>query len=243
MYTDAINDGLVEHNPFSNMRAPQSKGRKHIKAPSAQEIAYFAQVAMLELDPVTGPQISSLILVGAYTGLRPGELLALDWDNVNFEEGLLHVRHTLDPFGEKKPPKNGKARTVVLPLIPVQALQSLPVQIDQRNVFANAHGGRLTKTSLYYYWNTVRAASGLKFTPHVLRHFCATYLIDEGAKNGMCTDFDASIQLGHTDGGRLVKELYGHPDEVRVRERVRAVLDAASGDSQVPDDEEWVANG
>jgi hypothetical protein len=30
-----------------------------------------------------------------------------------------------------------------------------------------------------------------------------------------------ALQLGHTDGGRLVGELYGHPDAALARDRVR----------------------
>jgi hypothetical protein len=30
-----------------------------------------------------------------------------------------------------------------------------------------------------------------------------------------------ALQLGHTDGGRLIRELYGHPDAALARERTR----------------------
>ena len=30
-----------------------------------------------------------------------------------------------------------------------------------------------------------------------------------------------ALQLGHTDGGRLVRELYGHPDAALARKRTR----------------------
>ncbi len=33
-----------------------------------------------------------------------------------------------------------------------------------------------------------------------------------------------ALQLGHTDGGRLVRELYGHPDAAIARERIRQAV-------------------
>ena len=35
-----------------------------------------------------------------------------------------------------------------------------------------------------------------------------------------------ALQLRHTDGGRLVAELYGHPDAAIARERIRAAFRA-----------------
>jgi integrase len=55
-------------------------------------------------------------------------------------------------------------------------------------------------------WNKVKAAAGVNTRWHDLRHFCATQLLELGVSH-----FDVSIQLGHTDGGALVMERYGHP--------------------------------
>jgi hypothetical protein len=41
-----------------------------------------------------------------------------------------------------------------------------------------------------------------------LRHACASLLLDRGI-----SVWDVSLQLGHSDGGRLVRTLYGHPSE------------------------------
>jgi hypothetical protein len=37
-----------------------------------------------------------------------------------------------------------------------------------------------------------------------------------------------AAQLGHRDGGRLVVELYGHPDKARARRRIREAFDGAA---------------
>jgi integrase len=48
-----------------------------------------------------------------------------------------------------------------------------------------------------------------------LRHFCATHLLELG-----CSHADVAVQLGHTDGGRLIMSTYGHPSETAARERL-----------------------
>jgi integrase len=50
-----------------------------------------------------------------------------------------------------------------------------------------------------------------------LRHYCATWLLERGA-----TELDVSVQLGHTDGGALVRSTYGHAARSSL-ERLRAI--------------------
>ena len=40
-------------------------------------------------------------------------------------------------------------------------------------------------------------------------------------------DHVVAAQLRHTDGGTLVRELYGHPDAAMARERIRAAFRSA----------------
>ncbi len=49
-----------------------------------------------------------------------------------------------------------------------------------------------------------------------LRHFCATLLLEKGVRRA-----DVAVQLGHTDGGKLVMSTYGHPSEERARQTLK----------------------
>ncbi len=76
-------------------------------------------------------------------------------------------------------------------------------------MFRTKYGKQCGQTSLHEYWNVVRAAFGrpdIKFQS--LRHFCGTYQTNELLIKPWMT----AKQLRHQDGGRLVVELYGHPD-------------------------------
>ena len=56
-----------------------------------------------------------------------------------------------------------------------------------------------------------------------LRHACAT-LLERGLSPA-----DVALQLGHSDGGRLVMQLYGHPDEDRARDRLKMAFATDAG--------------
>ncbi|HEY4428985.1 MAG TPA: hypothetical protein VGN08_12340 [Solirubrobacteraceae bacterium] len=43
------------------------------------------------------------------------------------------------------------------------------------------------------------------------------------------TPWDVAHQLGHTDGGQLIMELYGHPSEAGTRARLLAAWDSQAG--------------
>ncbi len=59
---------------------------------------------------------------------------------------------------------------------------------------------------------------------------------------------DVAVQLGHTDGGRLVQILYGHPDEERALDRLLMAFSADGRKSEVEvtrlgQDPPQIANG
>jgi integrase len=169
----------------------------------------------------------------AYVGLRPGELFALERADVGRDE--VQIRQNLDGTGTLKAPKNGRERVGVLPPPAREALTDVPARLDVPWLFVTPRGRRFAKSSLYYYWNPVRAVFGRPGMDYYeLRHFCATHLLELGVSHA-----DVAIQLGHTDGGALVMSTYGHPSEDLARERLKrayaqtvTALRVAEGGSQ-----------
>ena len=221
MFTDAINDQLHQGpNPFSNLRLEQSRGRKDLIALTEDELIELAEKALDVLGEF-GPTFRAMIVFAAYVGLRPGELFALERTDVGHDE--VTIRHNLDGTGTIKAPKNGRERIVILPPPAREALTHVPVRLDVPWLVVTPRGRRFTKSSLYYYWNPVRAAfgrPGMDF--YELRHFCATHLLELGVSHA-----DVAIQLGHTDGGALVMSTYGHPSEDGARERLKRAYERA----------------
>jgi integrase len=215
MFTDAINDGLHPGpNPFGNLRLEQPRGRKDLIALKEDELSRLADCA-LDCLGAFGPTFRAMILFAAYVGLRPGELYALERRDVKRDEVV--IRQNLDSTGQLKEPKNGLARTVILPPPAREALADVPVRVDAPWLFTTPRGQHFSKGSHLYYWRPVRTAFGrpsMHF--YELRHFCATHLLELGVSHA-----DVAVQLGHTDGGALVMSTYGHPSEIAARERLK----------------------
>jgi integrase len=96
------------------------------------------------------PYDAALYATAAFTGLRRGELLALQWQDIDFEHARLVVRQNLS-HGQLLTPKSGKVR--VVPLIPplgerLKALKSRSsgffksTRMDLIHVFANPKRAR-----------------------------------------------------------------------------------------------------
>lgn len=149
-----------------------------------------AEVGLL-LDSVTGTDAVArrdrAILEVLYgTGARIGELSGLSLSDLDLDAGLVRL------FG-----KGSKERIVPLGRHAIRALvdwlgpQGRPTmepeqwrsRNDEAAVFLNQRGGRLQRQGA---WLVVRKAGdavglGDRLTPHVLRHSCATHMLDHGA--------------------------------------------------------------
>ena len=200
MFEDARNVDVVESNPFSNLRIPTTEKRGTITPPSIEQYR-----ELLEACTVLGgygPEFRAMITFAAWTGVRQGELFALQWDDVVDNEITVSRSRKLD--GSLGAPKNGQTRTVPL-LPPARVLDQVPQRPDPF-VFHSPRGQPLIKGTHGWSWQKVKAAARLETRWHDLRHFCATQLLELKLDH-----FAVSIQLGHTDGGALVMERYGHP--------------------------------
>ncbi len=112
------------------------------------------------------------------SGLRVGELVALDWRDINEELGMLMVRAG----------KGNKDRLVPLGEPALDALRAwrraMPIAwIPDGAVITNLRGGRLTTRSVEMILRRRLAAAGLSagITPHGLRHCFATHMLGNGA--------------------------------------------------------------
>jgi len=221
MFNDALNEGeVVVVNPFANLGLAQKRGRKDLRPLSREQLYELADTAPNALGPQVGTTIRAAILFAAFVGLRPAEMFVLKRSSIQGDE--VYVCDSLGSTGVVTAPKNGHARRVFLPPPAREALRQMPSLSPSPYVFNNRSGARFSKTSFFYYWNTVRAAygkPGMDF--YELRHFCATHLLELGLRPS-----DVAVQLGHTDGGALVMDTYGHPSEDDARNRLRSAFGA-----------------
>lgn len=117
-----------------------------------------------------------------YTGMRRGELLALNWQDVDRKAGVIHVTKKLSWAGSNVPTlenhvKNHKAHDVPLFKALADALPADRVGA----IFTNDAGEYLTRSQVTYLWDDYRRAVGLDgVTPHCFRHSFATICFEAG---------------------------------------------------------------
>ena len=210
MFNAAVEADEIPKNPFRKL-SRKGPGRKHNTPLTEVEVERLAAIA----GRLHGDGLRAFVLFAAYSALRVGELFALEWDDIDFEANRITVarrvyRGTIDL------PKSNKVRVVALTPPARDALVGL-ARSDSL-VFHNKHGNRLSSSALSYAWQGIVGGFGRKVDPHELKHFAGHYLyVTLGLPDRVVAE-----QLGHTDGGKLVRELYGHGNVGALEEIDRA---------------------
>jgi integrase len=234
MFSDAMDENLIEVNPFSNLRIKGSRGRKDIEIPSRAEIDRLVEVAKAEHKHY---DFWRMILFSTYSTMRPSEVFGLEWADVDTDAAEIHVRRQLYRRSATLP-KNGRTRKITLPPPAAEALKDAPKytpirMLDETGkerlvnlIFRNKQGGPMSATSLHGAWSKVRSGAGKpEMDYYDLRHTGATYLLEMFRAAGEDGSYDVATQLGHTDEGVLVRDLYGHPSDDLSRERLKRLWD------------------
>jgi integrase len=173
----------------------------------------------------------ALVIAGADTGLRPGELFGLTVDRIDFLRRLVRVDRQLVRVrgeGVTLGPLKTQAsyRTVPLGQHVTDALAAhiaqVPPHPDLGLVFTNEGGAPIQQQPFASVWETARERAKLPewATPHDLRHYFASVLIRSGASVKVL-----QARLGHASA-KVTLDVYGHlfADE---EDRTRAAVDAA----------------
>lgn len=106
-----------------------------------------------------------IFTVAAFSGLRLGELRALRWEDIDFANRIVHVRHSFT-YGNEGTPKSGKVRSVPLIDQAAKALDGLSRREHFTGsddlVFINTTGGVLDDSALRRRYYDALERAGLK---------------------------------------------------------------------------------
>lgn len=190
-YQFAIKRKRLKIDPTANVQAPKIEKR----VPS---VLTSKEVALLLDQPkdvdLKGTRDKAMLEFAYATGMRVTEIISLNIDDVNLEEG----------YAVCKSEDKDKERTIPLGSMSLKALKEYVEEArnvlikndDEKALFVNLNGGRLTRQGFWkiikYYKDQAHITKDI--TPHVLRHSFATHLLQNGADL-------KSIQkmLGHSD--------------------------------------------
>jgi integrase len=116
VFTFALRHGYITTHPFQRLERDE---RPH---PLRSDQRVLTRAELPRLFVACPRRHRSLLLTGAYTGMRLSEVLGLSWDDVDFAAGVVHVRHQLARGRRGVPPHRipPKTRASVreIPLLP-----------------------------------------------------------------------------------------------------------------------------
>lgn len=145
------------------------------------------------------PHLARFILLGLYTGNRPGVSLRLTWDQIDLARGVMYRRAagTAEDARKRTPPVR-LGKRILTHLRRWQRLDG-----EHRTYLCHYNGGRIIK--LRRSWQAAVQRAGLRggVTPHTLRHTRATWLMQGGVDA-----WEAAGALGMTLD--MLQRTYGH---------------------------------
>lgn len=162
------------------------------------------------------PEIARLCQIQCETGMRYGELVAIDYrKHIDFINKTLLIERTHDYKSQTfATPKNGKSRMINLSERTIELIKE-QINFDREKILL--YDLSKTNTLLFrsQYDNPISVQStnnvlrkieieGKKITTHIFRHTFITRLLESGVETKLI-----AIHVGHTDE-RMINKVYGH---------------------------------
>ena len=188
-YQYELKNRKVKTDPTEGIKSPKIEKRLPSVLTSKEIELLLEQPKGVDLK---GIRDKAMLEFAYATGMRVTEIISLNVEDVNLEEGFVLCRHA------------GKQRTIPLGAMSLKALKAyieeardfLIKDENENALFVNINGKRLTRQGFWkiikYYKEQAHITKDI--TPHVLRHSFATHLLQNGA------DLKAiQSMLGHSD--------------------------------------------
>ncbi|MFB6086592.1 MAG: tyrosine-type recombinase/integrase [Halodesulfurarchaeum sp.] len=208
-------EGYIEENPVPAFRDRYMDNRRPT-ANSKRQLISIEEMSSL-VHSILDPRDRALVLTLAKTGIRRGELVTIDVDDIDWNEQSIKLKD--------KPKRSNR-----LVFFDGECAQALRRWMDARSndndietdaLFTNQHGTRLQRNSIYRAVTKHAEKVGLhdpdaddlqkRFTPHCFRHWFTTHL----RKSGMKREFIKELR-GDTRGDAI--DIYDHIDREELRQ-------------------------
>lgn len=188
-YAYVVSSGFLEVTPVTEIKV--NRGEKKLP-----QILTGREIELLLAQPACvdpkGFRDKAMLEVMYATGIRVSELINLNIDDVNLEQGVIKC------VDAKK--------TRIIPLYPA-ALKALSVYIrdvrasmlatpTEEALFVNMNGIRMSRQGFWKILKHYQATAHIEkeITPHTLRHSFAVHLLENGADIGSLQEL-----MGHSD--------------------------------------------
>ncbi|UCE05171.1 MAG: site-specific integrase [bacterium] len=183
-------DSYLKSNPARGVSVPKPEDEKPSRIPDP--FSWEDREILEDIFFNHYPEYYPLILTGFRTGLRVGELIALQWKDVDFIHRLIYVTRNITRNKITTPKSQSSIRKVRMTSQLVDILQDLYQRRKQEKLhrgwkefpdwlFCNEDGKFLSYDIVYRWWNKGMVKSRLRHrTCHDMRHTYATLRLSKG---------------------------------------------------------------
>lgn len=218
MFSDACENGLISSNPITKSVKCPKKKNKNTRVLTLEEQKKFLEVAKKSVN-------YNHFLFILQTGVRSSELRGLKWNDIDFQNRIIHIRRNVTHdsnnsrfiIGELK--TSSGQRDIPMTKTAYEVLMELKNQKEKRkqkvisfefadHVFLNRNGKLLPNSNYDRYLARLCEKAGIeKISMHTLRHTFATRCIESGMKPKTLQKI-----LGHANI-TMTMDLYVHVTE------------------------------
>ncbi|MGE6515273.1 tyrosine-type recombinase/integrase [Lysinibacillus sphaericus] len=220
----AIKHGYIDKNPFTLVEMP--KKRKQIVLDEAEFENFYEREQLIKLlqsfEQQGNLMVYTIFHVLSYSGMRKGEVLALTWNDINFERSEIRINKAISRGKDcqlyLKTTKNGVVRTIKMDATSMSLLSKWKLQkgkiylakgINTSNnkqlVFSNKHNRFIQPVQTQKWLHKVIDKYKLQpINTHGLRHTHCSLLFEAGASIK-----EVQERLGHTDV-KTTMDIYTH---------------------------------
>ena len=199
----AVQAGLIHRSPCAGIQLPKGEKKKPV-------IYDETQIQQL-LDFARGTEMELIIDLELCMGMRRGELLGLQWQDVNWEKNQIHIirsRVAVDGKSVVKQPKTESGtRTVDVPEILMKKLKAHKIKcmeqkirvgrrlLEEDFIIVHPDGKPIYPEYVSQLFMKLQKRANLpKCRFHDLRHLCASIMVKQGVEVKV-----AQERLGHKD--------------------------------------------
>lgn len=226
---DAMRLGVLPGNPVTGVDLPTRKRPTYTVWDKQQVKAVLVACA----DDLL---MHTYYAIALTTAMRPGEIRALKWSDVNFEQGRVTVMRTVtrNEIGRQvlgTTTKTGRTRSIALPASTLAALKAWRKHQAERRlahdgwqdydlVLDRGNGRLVSQNTVTRAHQRIATAAGVPIIRlHDVRHTAATLLVEAGAHMKVIADI-----LGHSSVS-ITMDTYSHPSESIQREATNLLGD------------------
>jgi integrase/recombinase XerD len=199
-----VREGGASSDPTAKIGSP----KRPRSIPKAIPLSEVERLLELPATDDLGRRDRAILEVLYGAGMRISELVNLDVDDVDLEEGSVLIRSGKGGKSRRVPVGRAARAAVGAYLTTVRPALAGKSPGGASGLFLNARGGRLSRQGCWKILRRYAEMAGLedRVSPHTLRHSFATHMLDAGADIRVVQDLLGHASLATTQVYTLVSD-------------------------------------